>query len=89
MAGCNAFNVNTNNDDLDSQVEKIRSLIEESGGRFDGDNQSGTFSGNVPLLGSFQGKYEVDGNRVTIQITDKPFLVSCHTAESKIRDYFS
>lgn len=87
MAGCTPFTLEVE-DDLESRLANVKSGIESSGGRFAGDLKFGTFSGNVPLLGSFQGQYEVTGSQVTITITDKPFLVSCHTAESKIRDYF-
>lgn len=87
MAGCGAFSLEVD-DDLEMQLQNVRSAIESSGGRFNGDTQSGTFFGNVPLLGSFRGKYLIAGGRLTITIIDKPFLVSCRTAESKIRDYF-
>jgi len=80
MASCYTFHLEVNGD-LEARLEKLRSQITESGGQFDGDTQSGTFSGYVSAMGSFQGEYEIVGNTVAITITKKPFLISCPTIE--------
>lgn len=87
MAGCSAFRVQID-DDIKAVLNKVRSQIKSAGGKFDGDTESGTFSGDVSMMGSFRGEYEVDGDAVTITITKKPFTVPCHSIQLKIREYF-
>jgi hypothetical protein len=87
MAGCASFSLETAQD-TEEQVERIRSLIENSGGQLDGDTRAGRFSGSVSPFGSFRGQYAVNGHTIIITITRKPFGVPCRLIESKIRDYF-
>jgi hypothetical protein len=87
MAGCKPFNI-TVSGDIAALLEKARSQTVEPGVSFEGDIRSGTFSGKISILGAVEGKYETNGNEVTIKITSKPFIVSCKVLESKIRDYF-
>jgi hypothetical protein len=87
MAGCRTFKVKVA-DDVTSVLNKVRSQIKSAGGKFDGDTLSGTFSGDVSVMGSFVGNYEVSGTTVTITITKKPFTIPCNSIESKIREYF-
>lgn len=86
MAGCDSFILEVA-DDLESQIEKIRSQIENSGGRFLGDTRSGTFSGSVGMLGSFRGEYKIEENVAIVRITQKPFGVTCQSIQTRIKYY--
>lgn len=88
MAGCHPFNVLVTTD-LAAVLDRVRSQITGGGGQFDGDQQSGTFSGEVPVMGGFEGQYEVSGDQITITITEKPFLIPCSVIETRIREFFS
>jgi len=87
MAGCNSFSLDVN-DDLETLLHRVRAQITNLGGRFDGDLQSGTFSGNLSIIGSFRGQYEIAGTKVIIKIVHKPFTISCLTIESRIKEFF-
>jgi len=87
MAGCSSFRVQIDGK-IKTVLGKVRSQIQNAGGKFDGDTRSGTFSGDVSMMGTFQGEYEVDGDTVTITITKKPFTMPCHSIQLKIREYF-
>jgi hypothetical protein len=87
MAGCKPFKITVSGDIRDA-LERARSQTIESDGTFEGDMRSGTFSGNASLLGTVAGEYKITGNKVTIKITSKPFMVPCKVLESKIKDYF-
>jgi hypothetical protein len=87
MAGCDSFDV-TVTSDLAGALDRVKSQITGSGGSFTGDTQGGSFSGEVPMMGGFEGRYEVSGDVVTITIIDKPFLIPCAIIESKIREFF-
>jgi hypothetical protein len=40
------------------------------------------------MMGGFEGQYQVNGETITITITEKPFLIPCTLIESKIREFF-
>jgi hypothetical protein len=79
----------TVNGDLGGDLAKVKADVEAHGGVFEGDLSSGSLSGPVPLLGSFQASYTVSDSTVTIQVTKRPLLVSCSVIESQVRGYFS
>ena len=77
------FKISINND-LSSTLKKVEKTIVESGGKFKGDTDKGTFSGKV------KGEYVVlSKNKVEITITKKPFVVPSRKIESAIREYFA
>ena len=77
----------TINDDLNRSLEKARATITNAGGTFVGNVNSGTFSGKT-VVGVVKGKYTVSGSKITVTITDKPFVVPNSTIETKVREYF-
>jgi hypothetical protein len=77
------FSVNTNKDPQ-TLVQEARTVAEENNATFTGDANSGSFSGR-----GVEGSYEVNGNTVTITITDKPRLAPWSKVESKVKEFFS
>lgn len=77
------FSVNTNKDP-ETLVQEARTVAEENNATFSGDANSGTFSGR-----GVEGSYEVEGNTVTITVTDKPRLATWSKVESKVKEFFS
>jgi hypothetical protein len=69
-------------------VKKVESAVISSGGGFEGDEKSGSFSGKTPL-GLIKAEYCcTSANEVRVTIVDKPFLVPYSVIESKMREYF-
>ena len=77
------FSINTNKDPQ-TLVQEARQVAEENKATFKGDANSGSFSGR-----GVEGSYEVEGNTVTITITDKPKLASWSKVESKVKEFFT
>ncbi len=77
------FSVTTNKDPQ-TLVEEARKVAEENNATFKGDTNAGSFSGK-----GVEGSYEVEGNTVTITVTDKPRLASWSKVESKVKEFFS
>jgi len=74
------------NTQADQMVEKARHEIHLSGGTFQGDTSSGSFSINTPL-GPVRGTYAIEDKVFVIQIRDKPMLVGCGRIENELRRY--
>jgi len=66
-----------------SVLEHAKQQIQNYGGTFTGSNDSGAFEISVPAMGSISGTYAITGQQVTIDITHKPFIISC----SQIQHY--
>src|SRR5215217_9191236 len=62
------FTINTNKDPQ-TLVEEARQAAEENNAAFEGDSNSGSFSGK-----GVEGSYEVEGSMVHVTVTDKPRL---------------
>ncbi len=77
------FSVTTNKDPQ-TLVEEARRVAEENNATFKGDTNAGSFAGK-----GVEGSYEVDGNTVTITVTDKPKLASWSKVESKVKEFFT
>jgi len=71
--------------DAESLVSKIRNWIEQEGGTFSGDTNSGCIVIKT-FMGTVKGHYVVNGNDCELEITEKPFLVSNGIIESTIKD---
>lgn len=66
-------------------VAKVQGQIQQQGGTFNGDPNSGSF--NVKVLGStVAGSYTISGSNINIAINDKPFFVSCGAIESFLKE---
>jgi len=76
------FTINTNKDPQ-TLVEEARQAAEENNADFEGDTNSGNFSGK-----GVEGSYEIEGNTVHITVTDKPSLASWSKVESKLEEFF-
>jgi hypothetical protein len=70
--------------DISTILREVEQKIKDAGGRFDGNEQNGTFSGK-----GVRGKYSINGQKIRITITDKPWIASENLVKSKITDYFT
>ena len=77
------FTINTNKDPQ-TLVEEARKAAEKNKAAFEGDTNSGTFSGK-----GVEGSYELEGSTVHVTVTDKPRLASWSRVESKLEEFFS
>ena len=71
----------------DSLLDKARSAIEKQGGIFNGDQSSGNFS--VQLMGTISGVYQINGQEMIVEITEKPMFIGCSQIESFMRGQFA
>jgi hypothetical protein len=69
--------------ELLGQIEK---LAQEYNGQFQGDEKSGTVSLQI-LIGSIEGNYTIDNDKLNLNVTKKPFLVGYETIGSTIKAY--
>jgi hypothetical protein len=74
-------------ENIGAWVSRARAAVEQFGGEFDGDDQSGGFAGNAGI-GKLRGRYSVTPQSVVVEVTEKPFMVSCSMIEGKIREFF-
>lgn len=66
---------------VESAVTKARNAVESQSGIFNGNEQSGQFE--VTVFGNnIKGNYTVEGQLLSIEVTDKPFFVPCNMIES-------
>ncbi|MEO6812742.1 MAG: hypothetical protein ABI172_02350 [Ginsengibacter sp.] len=69
-------------------VGKAKAAVESQGGIFTGDTISGNFE--VTVFGNtIKGNYNVAGQTLDLEITDKPFFVPCSTIESYLAKQLS
>ncbi len=62
-------------------LEKAKQTVESQNGTFTGDDKEGKF--NISVFGNTViGAYTVIDQNLNIDITEKPFLVSCNMIES-------
>ncbi|MEO5945141.1 MAG: hypothetical protein ABIP30_09690 [Ferruginibacter sp.] len=62
-------------------VSKARHTVESQGGTFNGDENSGNL--NVSIFGNtIVGSYSINGQELSVIISEKPFIVPCSTIES-------
>ena len=66
----------------DALTGTIRQRIMANNGQFTGDASAGHFSVHV-LAATIEGAYTIDGNNLNINISKKPFFVSCNA----LKDY--
>jgi hypothetical protein len=65
-------------------LNRAKSAVQNQGGAFKGDQQSGAFQVNV-LGSAIKGSYRVSGQELNITIESKPFLIPCNTIENFLR----
>jgi len=82
------FNVKFNNS-AENAIAKAKNAVSNGGGSFNGDNNSGDFSGNTPL-GKVVGNYRViSDSEATITITSKPFLLGEGLVKTEVAKFFA
>lgn len=75
-----SFNLNK---ELSSTLEKVGHDIRNNGGKFSGNDKSGTFEGK-----GIKGSYSVNSTMITIAITQKPPLIKDDKIKEEIINYF-
>ena len=61
-------------------VEKAKSAVQSQGGTFEGNEQNGSFKISL-MSNTVSGSYEVEGDKLTMLITEKPMFVPCAAIE--------
>ena len=69
----------------DAALGKAKSAVESQGGKFNGDANSGDFEVNV-FGNKVAGTYTVSGNQLSVNITEKPFLLPCSAIEGFLKN---
>lgn len=72
----------------ESVITKARNAINKAGGTFDGSDANGAFSLSTPV-GDVRGSYNVNGNVLEVDVTEKPFFVSCDMIEAQLQQYLT
>ncbi|GHU79100.1 hypothetical protein FACS189462_4550 [Spirochaetia bacterium] len=71
------------NKDVSAALQKIKNDIDHTGGKFNGNEKSGTFEGQ-----GIKGSYNINGKIVNITIMQKPPLIKDDKIKSEIINYF-
>jgi hypothetical protein len=66
-------------------LSRIQKLAQEYEGQFQGDEKSGRIALHF-ILGSIEGDYIIEGDKLHLNITKKPFLVGCETIRAMITE---
>ena len=77
--------------DISQILFDVEQKIKKEGGKFFGTKESGNFSGKYKkavFSGTIEGKYVVNGDKVTITITSKTGVATPKQIEEEIREYF-
>jgi hypothetical protein len=68
----------------EAALSKAKTAVEGQGGHFNGDATSGDFE--VTVFGNkVAGAYTVTGNELSVNITEKPFLLPCNAIEGFLK----
>lgn len=74
--------------DAESLIRRARQELSKAGGAFNGDSTQGNFEVKTPL-GSIEGSYVMAGQEISINITDKPFFISCKRIQKELTGVMS
>lgn len=70
-------------------LNKARSTVEKLKGSMNGDDQAGNLSISTPI-GDVRAEYTIQGNNVMhINVTEKPFFLSCDKIKTVLTEYIS
>jgi hypothetical protein len=73
-------------DEKKELMAKAKKAITKAGGELDGDDAQGHF--NIPTpIGKITGDYTITDNTFTLDVTQKPLLVTCKRIETEITKY--
>jgi hypothetical protein len=71
----------------DEMVVQLKAAIEsQTDGIFQGDSSAGLFSFSAKGF-DLAGNYTISGDTIAVNITQKPWLISCSKIEKEIRKY--
>ena len=65
-------------------VVKLREKVEGADGTFNGDTSSGNYLVPTPL-GKIEGTYKINAQIISVVITKKPIVISCHAIETFVQ----
>jgi len=65
-------------------IAEVSALTSEHGIGFKGDEKEGAFD-----TGIVSGKYEIEGDEMTVTVTDRPYKVNCPHLEGLLKDLFT
>lgn len=85
---CDPFDVNFSGDAA-QLIAKVKTEIEAQDGSFTGDTNAGNISISLPIVGSIEGTYKINGQVITITLTKTPAFVPCDMIANKIREALS
>ena len=69
----------------DGLIQRARQGIKTTGGFFNGDSSQGNFQAKTPI-GSIEGSYQIIGQQIALEITKKPFLLSCARIQKELAE---
>jgi hypothetical protein len=69
-------------------LNQIQKLAQEYSGQLQGDEKSGHVSLRI-FVGTIEGDYAIDGDKLTLNITKKPFLVGYETISTTIKEFLT
>ena len=67
-------------------VKKVKEAVEANSGEFSGDDNSGKIKLNTPV-GEIEASYKIDENKLTVDITKKPFFLSENMIKNELEKY--
>jgi hypothetical protein len=68
-------------------IAKAREKVEENGGFFEENGNTGSFSVPLPLGQQISGDYGLNGQDMILHITHKPFVISCGKIEEYVKTH--
>lgn len=66
--------------------QKVKAAVEKVGGQLTQDNGLAVFTINTPV-GRVVGSYALQGNEAKVDISDKPFFLSCEKIKEVLENY--
>ncbi len=74
------------NGTVEAFEQKVKAAIEKAGGELGQENGMAVFSISTPV-GRVVGSYAIQGNDVKVDISDKPFFLSCDKIKEFLETY--
>ena len=72
----------------EAKLRQVKALAAEKGFTFVGNTRKGTFAGDT-MLGRVAGNYSISGQTITVEITERPGLVSVARIKSELAGFLS
>jgi hypothetical protein len=87
MSACDPFKL-TFQGTADEFLAKAQKAISKVNGTFNGTTTGGSFDINSPI-GQVAGSYTINGQELTITVTDKPMMLGCGMLEGMLKGALS